>query len=365
MIVGLQTHFDGRIDLDTLRQVRAFGFRMARIDAQHSSIELLLEMVADAQACDLQPLVVVSSLEQIAALPAGTNVEWLNEVNIGLGRPAPMHPDEYNVGFREAADVAHQHGVTLWGPVIANLNVEGLKFLEALLPLPEHVCISVHRYPANDLLGNPAALAPHKRFASRDAEVEKLKSLIGDRRFGISETGFPTSHYMDYSVIADAAAAVIADRGILDTLGIQKRITEEMAADAIRTDLDFWRRHGAEFVIVYQLTDGPTLESIDQYGIRALGGRWKQTAYVAQQEIQMLEVHHTLRRKDAMKHPEYADRFTSPHPDNDGTVLCIEPGGIVAKRPAGTTGPWETWYDDGQKAVFEVEGRTYAILLVD
>ena len=67
-----------------------------------------------------------------------------------------------------------------------------------------------------------------------------------------------------------------------------------------------------------------------------------------------------------MKHPTRPGYFTSPHPDKDGTVLCIEADHSIGKRPAGTAGPWETWRDDGTKAVFEdAEHGAVAILLVD
>jgi hypothetical protein len=70
-----------------------------------------------------------------------------------------------------------------------------------------------------------------------------------------------------------------------------------------------------------------------------------------------------------MKHPTMPDRYTSPHPDKDGSVLCIEYDSVmqkhhIGKRPKGTAGAWETWRDDGTKAVFEeTEGGAVAILL--
>lgn len=78
----------------------------------------------------------------------------------------------------------------------------------------------------------------------------------------------------------------------------------------------------------------------------------------------MYEVHHALSRKQAIKQPD--GKFTSPYPGSlTGEVLSIQPDGKVDKRPKGTAGPWEVWRDDGTKAVFEVEGRMFAILLVD
>ena len=85
----------------------------------------------------------------------------------------------------------------------------------------------------------------------------------------------------------------------------------------------------------------------------------------------MYEIHRTLRRAEAIKHPTTPGYFTSPHPDHDGSVLCIEYDRTmdkhhIAKRPKGTAGEWESWRDDGTKAVFEkTDGGPVAILLVD
>ena len=81
----------------------------------------------------------------------------------------------------------------------------------------------------------------------------------------------------------------------------------------------------------------------------------------------MFVVYDCLRRKDAIPHPTKGPGyFTSPHPDNDGTVLCVEHDRTIGKRAKGTCGDWETWRDDGTKAVFEhTFGGPVAILLVD
>lgn len=80
----------------------------------------------------------------------------------------------------------------------------------------------------------------------------------------------------------------------------------------------------------------------------------------------MFVVYDCLRRKDAIPHPTRPGYFTSPHPDKDGTVLCIEHDRTIGKREKGTARGWETWRDDGRCAVFEdTFGGPVAILLVD
>lgn len=64
--------------------------------------------------------------------------------------------------------------------------------------------------------------------------------------------------------------------------------------------------------------------------------------------------------------PQANGCFTSPHPDNDGTVLAVNPQGGIEKRPTGTAGPYELWKPEGSKAVFRpADGVQWAILLVD
>jgi hypothetical protein len=72
-----------------------------------------------------------------------------------------------------------------------------------------------------------------------------------------------------------------------------------------------------------------------------------------------------LSRKDAIPHPILAGCFTSPHPDNDGSVLSVQPDGSIEKRPAGTSGEYETWEPEGNKAVFRPQGKCWVLLLVD
>jgi len=81
----------------------------------------------------------------------------------------------------------------------------------------------------------------------------------------------------------------------------------------------------------------------------------------------MFQVYDCLRRKDAIPHPTRPGYFTSPHPTGEhGEVLCVEADRSIGSRPKGTTGAWETWRDDGTKAVFEdTFGGPTAILLVD
>lgn len=85
-------------------------------------------------------------------------------------------------------------------------------------------------------------------------------------------------------------------------------------------------------------------------------------------ETSMLQLHDALRRTHAIPHPDRPGYFTSPYPGSEtGEVLSVQPDRTIAPRPAGTAGPWETWRDDGTKAVFEdvLPGGAIAILLVD
>jgi hypothetical protein len=69
MLFSVQTHFDEPIGRDILSELYRRRFRMVRIDAQQSSIDVMLAMVAETFAERLVPYVTIARYEQIDALP--------------------------------------------------------------------------------------------------------------------------------------------------------------------------------------------------------------------------------------------------------------------------------------------------------
>ena len=72
-----------------------------------------------------------------------------------------------------------------------------------------------------------------------------------------------------------------------------------------------------------------------------------------------------LKRSQRLKHPTDAGYWTSPYPGKK-TVLSVQPDGSIEERPTGTAGAYESWREEGNRAVFDkVNGYTFAFPLVD
>jgi hypothetical protein len=248
-VVGVQTHFDALVGIDTLNALKSFGFTIARIDAQASDIRTTLAMIAEAQAAGLRPLVIVRDGDQLERLPDGIDAELKNEPD--LNGPAP---EMYARLVWEAIEIARRGRQTLWIGAIGNLNRRGLEYLKSLGQLPADVGVTVHRY------GDGTFQDPHEGFQSRDAEVAALRAIIGDRPFGVSEFGYPKHRY--------------------GWGPFRRQITPEQAAVLLRQEIAFWALKGASWSVIYQLNDGPTDTREDRYGIRAFDGTWRPAAQV-------------------------------------------------------------------------------------
>ncbi len=73
-----------------------------------------------------------------------------------------------------------------------------------------------------------------------------------------------------------------------------------------------------------------------------------------------------LRRAERTPHPSRSGYYTSPYPGQAPKVLSVQENGSLQARPAGTSGPFESWREEGNRAVFDdVFGHTYALPLVD
>lgn len=240
LVVGVQTHFDGPAGSHPLEVLKSLGFKIARIDAQKSSILETLAMIQEAQQAGLRPLVIVRGPLQLAQLPPDLDYELLNEPDVqGMG------PEEYGSLVRVASLTALENHQTLWVGSISNLNVSGLAYLKALGALPDNVKVSVHRYGHGDFL------SPHTGFQTRGEEVGALKAIIGTREWAVTEFGYS------------------------DTLA-----SPEQNAIYITQELNFWEQVGARFAIIYQLNDGPSKAQGDHYGLRFFDGTWKPSSKV-------------------------------------------------------------------------------------
>lgn len=221
----IQAGFRAGVSQEDLNQIKDLGFKVVRMDVQGLDGPSTNRIINEVQGSGLEGLYVVTNADQLRDLPSGLMYELRNEPD--LEGPAPS---EYRVLMFEAAEVARMKDQILYVGVVSNLNDRGFDYLKALLPFPDNVKVSIHRY------GDGTFTNPHRGFDSRHSEVKWLKDVIGARTFGVSEFGYPT-----------------------DDLG------ESTQAYRTQQEFEFWNTK-SDFTCLYQLNDGPLKN--ETYGIR-------------------------------------------------------------------------------------------------
>ncbi len=262
MVKGLQAGFGELLGSATLTGLRELGVQLVRLDCQASSPMAAGALVREVLEAGMVPYPIVREAAQLANLPAGTNVELMNEPDLHGPKAA-----DYEAAVHHVARHAAGAGLHLWAGCVSNLNQRGLRYLrEARVDRwPADVRVSVHWYPHNDSRRNP-----HPGFVSRDHEVAELLALIGDRPWGVSEFGFHTT----------ARKVSWLDRW----LGVRGTAwTDAQVAAMVADEWAFWEEAGAVGAVLYQVNDGPSAgsakpEALDTFGIRRLDGSWKPVA---------------------------------------------------------------------------------------
>ena len=190
---GLGTHFNAWVDPQRLAQI-ATRFTSARIDAQTSSPELARQMIADVEAADLHPIVIIDTPEQQEALPDGGWVELQNEVNIGLGRPAPLSPAQYRANIEWAYAIAKRKGQTLCAGAAANMERRDIEWFLNLgfKDLPVDIVAVTHHYVPRDRFWQAHIINRWNPSTwTRQYEVDCFRAAIGlDRNWMITEWGY-------------------------------------------------------------------------------------------------------------------------------------------------------------------------------
>jgi len=204
MHTGLQSHFAGPIEQDKLVKM-AERFEMFRADIQQLPIDIAREVIDQIESVSRMPYLTFDTHEQLEALPDGlADVEYQNEVNIGLGRPAPIPALTYRAGFEKAIEIAARKNIKrIWGGVIANfdadrdhlwLNQMNFKTLPLTVGATQ-VCCSAHHYTDGVHFEDV-----RPGFSTREAEIEWFRAAIGwNRIWGISECGYNGLSDGDYA----------------------------------------------------------------------------------------------------------------------------------------------------------------------
>lgn len=259
MIPGLQVGFGNLIGRDLLDELRdrfhALGIRSEYFGVQNA--EDLRNLIQEVVEAGLIPYSALRP-DQFAWLPAvdvfgPLLVECWNEPDLGTPPTPRMSPEGYAADLRLAANLILP-GHRLWGGAISNLTVEALNWLRDSLAAgwPPDAGVSVHWYPPK---GKLPPRNQHKGFGSREHEVERLLSVIGDRPWGVSEIGYNDA----------------------------EGLTRGQVLDATRWEREFWEQCGARFCLFYQVNDGPSGHYLDRFGWRTypqpgLPSQWKDVA---------------------------------------------------------------------------------------
>jgi len=214
-------------------------------------------LVARFLESTIQPLFMIRDVSKAAALmdaalptPLQWGLEVFNEPNINA-----ISVDTYVAGVNQVFSDARSRGFQgrVYAGAIANLNVEGIDYLRRAEPrLSPGIAIAIHRYQPGtqtDLFGKSRRAVAWTPFASREAELETVRQIIGDRHLAVTEFGYHTA---------------------TEEIGWFKvRLTDDQARDNLVADFQFYEANGPELVIVYQWNDGPivsgTNEPIDQF----------------------------------------------------------------------------------------------------
>jgi len=331
MLKGLQTHFNARIDLETLHTVKDdLKFETVRVDAQTCSIDEMLLMIDDVQSVGLIPLVIINSEDKLNYLPEGVDVEWTNEPD------GDISPSAYYPAFKSACDLAKALRINLWAPAISNLDEDSLGWLNDLRDegngWPEGLYgVSAHRY------GDGTFHDPHQGFLSRESEAKWLKAACAGKPYIITEVGYPTADH----------------------------ITEYDQKDRLLKEFDFWEKEECQTLFIYQLNDG--LNSDEKYGIRRTDGSWKPAAYLFVEDLEsqgedMADIATKgIGKEDLISVGE--NKYVAHYPYNEDTVLSIQPDGSWQTRPAGTAGSWEIAELKGDALKYRVAGMTYFVVV--
>ena len=279
----LQAIFNQRIDGKSLDDIHAWGYDGIRVDAQQQrTAEDAALLAQDVLDHGMTPLVIVAEAWQVAALPAGAQVEVRNEPDIGTNEQLSV--DRYmgiafeciNAARRREQDLGAR--MPVWIGAVSNLNERGIKYLDEMFrkywrQIPDDVGVSVHRYPNGGY--NESPWKPHDGFHTREHEAARLKDIIAhsptqsfpyDRPFGVSEMGYHTGPRKSRTLFGEKTA----------------RWTDEDVYWNLRWEFNFWAEQKAAFLTVYQLTDGPTDDALGRYGIRRVDGTWKPSATIFQ-----------------------------------------------------------------------------------
>jgi hypothetical protein len=191
-------------------------------------------------------------------------IEVFNEPSLQKSWTPQMAAQLWDSCYRLVRE--HHASIELCSPAPHNLDRKAgfqflRSFLEHITEWDSHCRVGVHRYVPR------AAGGPHEGWETRQQEQDALESLLGGKRYSVTETGISASrrrprpfplcwwkqdHMLDQT-----------DQGLI-----------------ILRELMYWKNR-ADKVVLYQLNSGPDWTDPEHhYGIRDPNEAWKGYAYL-------------------------------------------------------------------------------------
>ena len=243
---GLNTF--GLIQEEWAKTIAAKGWMRVRVEG--TDYVRVNEQCARA---GLKPLWILKTPEEVQLVPPGSEVEILNEPNF------TMSPSAYQALVRSWLPALEAKNCIIYAGCVSNQSKADHAWIHAALSgLPAHIRASGHRYPGTNQDPNIAK----KGYTNRAAELAGWLSAINGRKFAMTEIGFHSAPWT-------TGWWFWRKRG--------QRTDGEILA-FLHAEYTRYLTAGAEFVITYQLNDGPSPSYLDHYGIRTLDGVWKPQA---------------------------------------------------------------------------------------
>lgn len=351
MAYGLGTHFNAWVPPERLAQI-ATRFEWCRIDAQQSSGETTREMIAAVYAAGMRPLTIFDTNDQLAEIPDGEWVEKQNEVNIGLGRPAPIPPNAYRDDALAGYEIAKAKGCRYVAGAAANMERRDIDWFHALdfVNWPADIVAVTHHYVPRDRFSQAHILNPNPLTWTREYEVRQFQKAIGPtRQWMITEFGYGS--------------------------GPNSSLTPQEAAHEIGLEWAFWEKWpNCLAPFLYQIGDSPVDDH--DFGLYDEHGQIKQAIFdtvplrpsVATTPPNVGEdmprAEEGVRREDLipLASGQYAVKW--PHGASPETVLSIQPStGEWETRPITAIGAWESADLKGSKLRFVAEGHTHYVVV--
>jgi hypothetical protein len=179
-------------------------------------------------------------------------------------------PSRYARAVRECSKAMWEvaPGLSVAAGSVHDLTPDSQEYLKDVINygIPERTIVAVHPYRMGNRPWDGEADGTGIR-----AKVDWLRS-IWSGEIAVSEMGWHTAERSEKA-------------GLFGLCPRRVRWNDEQVAEFWRWELDFWRKAGARFVVVFQLNDGPNDEMEHRFGIRYFDGTPKPVAGVFKQAM--------------------------------------------------------------------------------